>query len=111
MATAIFVHNGDAIDFKPATDTPAGAVVALGELVGVTRTPIPAGALGSLAVTGVFDITKATGTGTAIPAGENCYWNAGAAQVTTTATGNKLLGKSIQAAGDAAETVRVRLSQ
>ena len=111
MATATFVHNGDAIDFKPATDTPAGAVVALGELVGVTRTPIPAGALGSLAVTGVFDIAKATGTGTAIAAGENCYWNATASQVTTVATGNKFLGKAIQVAGDADATVRVRLDQ
>jgi len=111
MATAIFVHDGGSIDFTPTTDVPAGAVVVQGELVGVTRTPIPANKLGSLAVEGVFDIAKTTGTGTAIAAGANCYWNATASQATATATGNKLIGKSIQAAGDADETVRVRLSQ
>jgi len=111
MATATFVHNGDAIDYTPTIDTPAGAVVVLGELIGVTRTPIAANTLGSLAVTGVFDMTKATGAGTAIAAGANCYWNATANQVTTVTTGNKLLGKAIQAAGDADATVRVRLGQ
>ena len=111
MATAIFVHDGSSIDYTPATAVPAGAVIVQGELVGVTRTPIAAGALGSLAVEGVFDIAKATGTGTAIPAGANCYLNVTAGQATTTVTGNKLIGKSIQAAGDADETVRVRLSQ
>ena len=111
MATAIFVHNGDAIDYTPTADVPAGAVVVLGELIGVTRTPIAANTLGSLAVTGVFDMTKATGAGTAIAAGANCYWNATASQVTTVTTGNKLLGKAIQAADVADEIVRVRLGQ
>ena len=111
MATARFIHTGNAIDYTPTTDVPAGAVVVQGELVGVTKLDIPANTLGALAVTGVFDITKATGTGTAIAAGSNCYWDAGAGQATTIATGNKLLGKSIQSAGDASETVRVLLTQ
>jgi len=111
MAMAIFVHNGNAIDYTPTADTPAGAVIVQGELIGITRTPIAANTLGSLAVEGVFDISKATGTGTAIAAGSNCYWNAATSQATTTATGNKLIGKSIQAADTDDTTVRVRLSQ
>ena len=111
MPTATFVQDGNSIDYTPTADVAAGVVVVQGELVGVTRTPIAANALGSLAVVGVFDIAKATGTGTAIAAGANCYWNATASQATATATGNKLIGKCIQAADVTDATVRVRLSQ
>ena len=66
MATATFVHDGKSIDYTPGSDVAAGDVVVQGELVGVARTPIAASALGSLAVTGVFDFPKATGESTAI---------------------------------------------
>ena len=108
---ATFIHDGDSIDYTPGADVAAGAVVVQGELVGVARRPIPANTLGALAVEGVFDFPKATGVGTAITAGANCYWNAAAQQATTTASGNKLIGKTVRAAADADATVRVRLSQ
>jgi predicted RecA/RadA family phage recombinase len=111
MATVIFVQNGDAIDYTPTADVAAGAVVVQGELVGVARTPIAANALGSLAVTGVFDFPKATGGGTAITAGALCYWDATNQRATTSSSGNKLLGKCVKAAADADATVRVRMSQ
>ena len=111
MVKAQYIHKGDAIDYTPTVDVPAGAVVVQGELVGITKLDIPANTLGALATTGVFDVVKATGTGTAIVAGANCYWNATTQQATTTATGNKLIGKCIRAASDADETVRVLLSQ
>jgi len=108
---ATFIHDGDSIDYTPGADVAAGAVVVQGELVGVARRPIPANTLGALAVEGVFDFPKATGVGTAITAGANCYWNAAAQQATTTASGNKLIGKCVRAAADADATVRVRLMQ
>lgn len=108
---ATFVHDGKSIDYTPTSDTAAGAVVVQGELVGVTKTPIAANALGALAVVGVFDFPKATGGGTAIMAGANCYWDAANQRATTTATGNKLIGKCVRAAADADATVRIRLSQ
>ena len=108
---ATFVHDGHSIDYTPTADVAAGAVVVQGELVGVARTPIAASALGSLAVVGVFDFPKATGAGTAITAGANCYWDAANQRATTTATGNKLIGKCVRAAADADATVRIRLSQ
>ena len=107
----VFVQNGDNIDYTPGVDVPAGAVVVQGELIGVTKRPIPANTLGSLAVSGVFDFPKATTAGSAISAGVNVYWNATAQQATTTASGNKLIGKTIKAADDADTTVRVRLTQ
>jgi predicted RecA/RadA family phage recombinase len=108
---ATFIHDGNSIDYTPGSAVTAGAVVVQGELVGVAKVDIPASTLGALAVAGVFDFPKATGAGTAITAGANCYWNAGAQQATTTATGNKLIGKCVRAAADADATVRIRMSQ
>jgi len=98
---ATFVHDGNTIDYTPATDVAAGDVVVQGELIGVAKVPIPADKLGALAVTGVFDLPKAA----------NVYWDEANQQATTTATGNKLIGKTVAAAGDDDTTVRVRLSQ
>jgi len=111
MPLVTFVQDGDAIDYTPGADVAAGAVVVQGELVGVAKLAILANKLGSLAVRGVFDFPKATSGGSAITAGANCYWNAAAQQATTTATGNKLIGKCVRAAVDADTTVRIRMLQ
>lgn len=108
---ATFIHKGNSIDYTPTSDVAAGAVVVQGELVGVASTPIAANVLGSLAVVGVFDFAKATGGGTAITAGANCYWDAANTRATTTSSGNKLIGKCVRAAADADSLVRIRLSQ
>ena len=108
---ATFIHDGKSIDYTPPADVAAGAVVVQGELVGVARTPIAANALGSVADEGIFDFAKATGGGTAISAGANVYWDDTNNVATTTATGNKLIGKCVKAAADGAATVRVRLMQ
>ena len=113
MATATFVHDGNAIDYTPGSDVAAGDVVVQEELVGIAKQPIAANALGALAVTGVFDFPKTAGVGEAIAAGAKVYWDV-ADQVAKTddETGaNKLLGKTIAAAGDDDATVRVRLGQ
>jgi predicted RecA/RadA family phage recombinase len=113
MAHATFVHDGETIDYTPGAAVAAGDVVVIGELVGVAKTPIAANALGALAVKGVFDFEKATGVGTAISAGANCYWD-DTNNVATTSDGagaNKLIGKCVTAAADADATVRVRMSQ
>ena len=111
MATAQFIHDGKSIDYTPGADVAAGDVVVQNDLLGVAKLDIAANTLGALAVTGVFDVPKATGAGTAIGAGAKVYWNATAKQATTTATGNKYLGKTIKAAVDADATVRIRLEQ
>lgn len=111
MAQAIFRHDGVAIDYTPPADVAAGDVVVQGELVGVAKLDIKANTLGALAVAGVFDFAKATGGGTAITAGANVYWDDTNNVATTTASGNKLIGKCVKAAADADATVRVRMSQ
>lgn len=113
MAQTRFIHNGDTIDYTPSAVVSAGSVVVQGDLVGVTKIDIPAGALGALAVTGVFDFSKATTVGSGIASGTKLYWDA----TNTLATAdddsgaNKYLGKSILIAADTDTVVRIRLEQ
>lgn len=109
--TAQYVQDDDYVDYTPGSDLAAGSVVVQGDLIGVNVRPIPANTLGALAVEGVFDVPKAAGASTGIASGTTVYWNAGAQQATTIATGNKLMGKTTRAAADADTTVRVRLFQ
>ena len=113
MATARFVQTGNAIDYTPSADVSAGDVVVQNDLVGVAKLDIKANTLGALAVTGVFDFPKATGVDTGIDAGANVYWDEADQEAKTDdeAGANKLIGKTVAAAGDDDGTVRVRLSQ
>ena len=108
-----YVQEGSAVDYVPGADVAAGAVVVQVELVGVTKRSIKAGELGALAVAGVFDFPKATGAGSAIAAGVDLYWDVAdqVAKADAEAGANKRLGKSVKAAADGDESVRVRLSQ
>jgi len=111
--SVVFVHDGNSIDYTPGADVTAGDVVVQGDLVGVAKLDIPAGALGALAVTGVFDFPKATGVGTAIAAGATVYWDVADTEAKTDdeSGANKLIGKTVKAATDDDATVRVRMSQ
>lgn len=113
MATAIFIHEGKAIDYTPGADVSAGDVVVQGDLVGIAKLDIASGNLGALAVTGVFDVPKTAGVGEAIGAGAKVYWDVadGVAKTDDESGANKYLGKTVAAAGDDDTKVAVRLSQ
>lgn len=110
---AQFVHQGDLIDYTPASAVSAGDVVVQGELVGVANIDIPANTLGALAVTGVIDFPKASGGGVTFSAGDFAYWDDtnDLAVATDGAGANKLIGKAVLDAADADASVRVRMSQ
>jgi len=113
MPLVTFVQDGAAVDYTPGADVAAGDVVVQNDLVGVTKRSILANEQGALHVAGVFDFPKATGGSTAIGAGLNVYWDV-AEQVAKTddeAGANKLIGKTVAAAGDNDAEVRVRLNQ
>ncbi|MEO2031494.1 MAG: DUF2190 family protein [Planctomycetaceae bacterium] len=113
MTTTTFRHEGAAVDYTPGTAVAAGDVIVQTDLIGVARLDIEANQLGALAVEGVFDFPKATGGSTAIPAGAIVYWDVGdsEAKEDSESGANKLLGKTVAAAGDNDASVRVRLSQ
>jgi predicted RecA/RadA family phage recombinase len=108
---ATFRHDGDAVDYTPGAAVTAGDVVVQGTLIGVCTQSIAANKLGALAVKGVFDFAKATGTGTALTAGLAVYWDDTNDVVTATASGNVALGKVVTAAATTDAIVRVRLQQ
>jgi len=110
---AQFIHDGNNIDYIPGADVSAGDVIVQGDLIGIAKLDIAANFLGALAVTGVFDVPKTAGVGEAIAAGAKVYWDVadGVAKTDDEAGANKYLGKTVAAAGDDDETVRVRLEQ
>lgn len=105
----VFVHRGDSIGFQPDLDHAAGSVVVLESLVGITARPVAADQPGSLQLRGVFDIVKDPSA--AIATGAPIYWDAVGGRVSTTASGNVFVGKSVAAAASGEPTIRVRLSQ
>ena len=109
MPQATFIQDGKFIDHTPTGALASGDVVVQGDLVGVAVRPLAANELGSLMVDGIFDFTK--NTGVAYTVGTILYWDDTNNVVTTTATGNKQIGKAARAAASADTTVRVRISQ
>jgi predicted RecA/RadA family phage recombinase len=109
MPQAVFVHEGAAIDYTPTADVASGDVVVQGDLIGVAKLDIKANVLGALAVDGVFDFAKLTTVAYAV--GTILYWDDTNNVVTTTATGNKQIGKAVRAAALADPTVRVKVTQ
>jgi len=115
MPQAIYVQQGEAIDYTPGSNVAAGQVVVQGDFVGVAKQPIAANTPGALAVEGIFDVVKSAVTFTA---GVAVFWDAdgnpvggtaGTGAATTTASGNKFMGFAVAAAGETATTVRVSL--
>ena len=113
MSTATYVHHGDAVDYVPSGALESGEIIVQGYLVGIARHAAKAGEVTSLAVTGVFDLPKATGAGTAIAAGVDVYWDEAdeEAKADDESGANRKLGRTVAAAADGDTTVRVRLSQ
>lgn len=108
---AEFIQDGRAIDYTPVADVAAGEVIVQGDLIGVTKVPIPAEHAGTLAVEGVFDFDKEVEGGVTFAVGSIAYWDAvNNVAVTTDGSGaNKPLGKVVREADDNDGTVRVRL--
>lgn len=102
-----FIQNGDVLIFTTSDPVLPGQGVQMGALFGVAATASYDGEPFAASVTGVFELPKTVG---AIAAGAKAYWNAAVGAVTTTASGNMLIGAATEDAADAATAVRVRLN-
>ncbi|MCC5830147.1 MAG: DUF2190 family protein [Phycisphaeraceae bacterium] len=114
MPLATFVHDGDAIDYTPTSGSvAAGDVVVLGDLIGIAKQPIADGALGALAVVGVFDVRKPANGSVDFGIGEPVYWDATNQVAAATDGGgtHKLLGLAVRIALDNQDSVRVLLGR
>lgn len=110
MATATFIHDGNAIDYTPTVDVLPGTVIQNGLWVGVAKQAILASKPGTLALTGVFDFPKAAGDGVEFAVGGDAFWNdeLGEAHPIRLSPIDAYLGQVLAAAADADTTVRVR---
>ena len=106
---ARYVQRGDAIDHTPMTDVAAGDVVVLsGKLVGVAKLDIKAGELGALALTGVYEMTKAAGVAFAL--GSEVAWDRTNKKAVAPGTsGSAKIGHAVALTGASDATVFVRL--
>jgi predicted RecA/RadA family phage recombinase len=72
---AIRVQEGKKIDYTPAAAVDAGAIVDLGDLLGVAERAIAASALGALSIEGVFDVIKDGTAGPVFVVGDAVFWD------------------------------------
>ena len=83
----------------------AGEIVCLGDLIGITRIPIKAGTLGTLTLSGVFDIIKQAGV--TFSTGDSVCWNSSSGSAAHTGV---VLGLAIEKSSADSEHVRVLLN-
>ena len=72
---AIFSTDSDVIDYIPVSDTDSGVFVVFGSIVGITKSPIKAGKLGTITTRGVFKNVPKYNSGNALTAGQIVYLN------------------------------------
>lgn len=109
---AKMVQEGRKINYTPAADVAAGAIVELGGLVGVAERPIAANAIGALNLEGVFDVLKDGTAGPVFAIGDHVFWDSvNSLAVRTGGSGCWYLGTCVDlAAGTNDATVRTRLA-
>jgi predicted RecA/RadA family phage recombinase len=102
-----FIQPGDTLTLlAPRTLATAGLGILVGALFAVAVNPAASGAAVESLTEGVFDLPKAAG---AITQGAKVYWDNTAFNVTTTSSGNTLIGVATQAAASGDATARIRL--
>jgi len=102
-----FIVEGDTFNVASNTPLVSGAVVLMGDIVGVaTGNTSPAG-LYTVSVCGVYELPKKSAD---TPAqGAKLYWDATNSELTTTSSSHKLAGYAYEAAISGATIVRCKL--
>lgn len=107
MATN-FVQEGKALNYTPSgADVASGDLVVIGTIAGIAKTDIADGKTGAVHISGVFSVAKASG---AVAQGAKLYWNSSNSNLTTTASGNTLVGVAAEAAASGDANVKILLN-
>lgn len=101
-----YVQPGDVITLTAPYAVASGAGLLVGSLFGVACGAAALNAEVEARTTGVFDLAKASG---AVTQGAKLYWDNTNKLLTTTSSGNTLVGVATQAAQSGDATARVRL--
>lgn len=106
----MFVQNGKTMEYKnPSASDPIRYLtpVVVDDLVGVALSDIAPGAVGALAVEGVFQLPAETSAAFAV--GQTLYWDSTNNRLTATAGSLKKIGYAFGAKATATGTARVKL--
>lgn len=103
-----YIQPGANITLPAPADVASGEGVLVGSLFGIAAGDALSGADMDLVTVGVFALPKVSAQ--AITAGAKVYWDNSAKLVTTTASGNTLIGAAIAAAANPSASVNVRLN-
>ncbi len=106
MATN-YVQEGKALNYTAGADILSGDFVLIGTIGGIAKTAIANGKVGAVHITGIFNVAKATG---AITQGAKLYWDNTNKVLTTTASGNTIVGVAAAAALSGDATVAILLN-
>ena len=102
-----YIAKGDIVEFTaPSGGVTSGGVVKIGSLVGVAQNTAAEGEKFQLVRVGVFDVPKTEAQAWA--EGVKVYWTG--TEVTTTASGNTLMGAAAEAAANPSTIGRVILN-
>lgn len=102
-----YIQAGNTLTFTATTDVASGDGVQEGALFGIAAISAAVGEEFEADIVGVFDLPKGSG---AITKGAKVYWKASPGEITTTVTGNSLVGAATEPAADGETIVRVRLN-
>lgn len=106
MSKAAYWQRGETLDYKNETGAliEANTILIIGSRIGVAGTNIPAGAVGSIHVTGVFEMPKSEQVEIAM--GTTVYFD-GAGIVTT--AGDVCAGYCVETSATSSDIVLVKL--
>ncbi len=107
MATN-YIQEGKALNYTPSgADVASGDFLVIGAIGAVAKTDIADGKTGAVHICGVFSVAKASGS---ITQGAKLYWNSTNSNLTTTASGNTIVGVAAAAAASGDATVPLLLN-
>jgi len=103
-----YIQPGETITLTAPYAVSSGGGALVGAIFGVAVGDVANGAQGEFRTTGVYSLTKETGTAWAV--GDLIYWDNTNRRCTKTATNNKLIGVAVAAAASGDAVGRVRLN-
>ena len=109
MAKGMYMQEGKALNYKNGGEDliAYGDVVVLPGRIGVAECEIPAGGIGTLSVSGVYELPAETGVAFAL--GDTLYWNATSGVVSKTAASNTPCGWAAAAKESSAAKALVKI--
>lgn len=103
-----YIQPGEVLDVTAGAAITSGSGILVGVRLGVALADIANGAVGSVAVKGVYSLPKLSTD--VVAQGALLYWDNTNKRLTTTATANTLAGYAAAAAASGATTVNIALN-